>query len=113
MATLSEEHIQKVLRWTGWSFRVRSPDSQFYAPRLLQRLTNIDDSVVTEAEYIIQQIINIELQLTDSLKRVKASSVGGEVALNSQEIMQLKSEKRRLIRELTHYLDLFGPFEQK
>ena len=113
MADLQEAHIQKILRWSGWGYRTSLPESQFYSPRLLARMRNIPDHVVEEATYLIQQVIDIELKLTDALERLKASSIGGEIQTNHEEIMSLKSERRRLKNEIIEYLDLWGPFDLK
>lgn len=105
---LSATQKQKILRYVGWSDLFVQQNKRFFAATLQNRLTDITPEAEADAISLLNRCLDIDTQLAKAVKRLTATSIGN-IRLNRMEISALRSERRRIIKELKTTLFLFPP----
>ena len=93
----------KICRFSGWPWQALLPNTIFYNDYLNQwvLLIEFNDDMLAQARTFIQRIDDIDARLIEATSRLSLTNVGGnEVAYNEDEIDMLRSERRRVIREM-------------
>lgn len=106
----------KILRFLGWRSDTISKESRYYSGFIDERLgadsaVIYDDAIIDEVRFLLSRIESIDDQLTAAPGRLKATSIGNEIRLNSDEIMQLRGERVSVIRELKVLVGFGSPNE--
>jgi hypothetical protein len=102
---LSDKEKHKVIFYLGWSGQTIVSGSTQYNSVVYNRVSFAN----TEIERIIKGLL-VRLEKTDTaleaaLCRLTAKEVDG-ITLNEDEIVKLKAERKRYIRELSDHLDI-------
>ena len=93
----------KICRFSGWPWQSLLPDTIFYNSYLNQwaLLIEFNDDMFAQARTFIERIDDIDTRLADATKRLSLTGVGqNEVLYNPDEVDMLRSERRRVIREM-------------
>ena len=107
MAFTQAEKI-KILKFCKIPAKAIRPNTIYYNSWLAEsRLANNEPETEEETRTLISRVDEIDVQLRSSTNRLKASSFG-DVQLNPEEMMSLRRERKKVIREIRDLLDLYG-----
>jgi hypothetical protein len=104
MALTNLEKI-KVLRHLGWPAKTTDPTSLSYSKIASDKLINLSDEILSEVRYFLERIEKLDSRLDGALDRAGVKSID-DIELNGDEMTILRSEKRKLVKELATLLDL-------
>ena len=102
---LTQAEKEKIVRYFGYPTDTLRKDSIFYNSYIdTFYLKNLTDESETEIRTFLERIAEIDKQIREAPKRLKASAVGTEIQLNAREISQLRDERYSVIYELRSML---------
>lgn len=102
----SEAQKVDILYYLGWPARSLDKTSSTYRSILADRLNNVNNSAIeTKAIEMVNRLKTIETRLDGASARVVAIQVD-DIKLNPNEIQGLRSERRRLVRQLGAFLEI-------
>lgn len=105
---LAEKH--KVIYYLGWSGQTIVAGSTQYNSVVDNRLSkNLNTQIESIVRGLLTRLETLDKRLDDAACRLSASEVDG-ITLNADEILKLKRERRRWMRELSQHLDI--PLQQ-
>lgn len=102
---LTDAQKHKVVFVLGWSGLTIVANSTQYNSVVVDRLSNLNAEIEKIVKGILARIDSLDLKLDAAACRLSASEVQ-DIVLNPEEIRMLRSERKRLIRELSDHLDI-------
>lgn len=102
---LSDTKKQEVVFYLGWSAKSIVVGSTNYNSQVADRLTNLNADIESRVNDILDKLALADERLGAAGCRLAAKRVD-EIELNPDEIRWLRSERRRLVRLLSEYLDI-------
>lgn len=102
---LSDSEKHKVVFYLGWSGLTIVAGSTQYNSVVNNRLTNLNAEIENLVRGILDRLEMFDKKLDAAACRLSASEVQ-DIVLNKDEIRWLRSERKRLIRELSDHLDI-------
>ncbi len=102
---LSDKDKHKVVFYLGWSGLTIVTGSTQYNSVVNNRLAGLNVYIENTVKGLLARLETLDTRLDEAACRLSASEVDG-ITLNPDEILKLKSERKRLIRELSDHLDI-------
>lgn len=102
---LTADQKHKVIFYLGWSGLTIVTGSTQYNSVVNNRLTEITAEIERIVLGLLERLEMLDSKLDAASCRLSASEVG-DIVLNPEEIRMLRSERKRLIRELSDLLDI-------
>ena len=105
----TQQEKNKICRFSGWPLQSLVPNTIFFNDYFNQWILTIeyDDDMLTQIRTFIERIDNIDASLIEATKRLSLRSVGhNEVTYNENEISELRSERRRVVREMMKSMNI-------
>lgn len=103
---LSDKDKHKVIYYLGWSGQTIVSGSTQYNSVVNNRLSNnLNTYIENLVKGLLTRLESLDEKLEEALCRLSASTVDG-ITLNPDEILKLKRERKRYIRELSDHLDI-------
>lgn len=94
-----------VVFYLGWSGKTIIAGSTDYNSQVNSALDNLSAQIEAQVIATLAQIVDINTKLTAATCRLAAKRVD-EIELNPNELIMLRSERRRLLRLLSRLLDI-------
>lgn len=102
---LSDKDKHRVIFYLGWSGLTIVTGSTQYNSVVNDRLTGLNQYIENTVKGLLTRLETLDTRLDEAACRLSASEVDG-IVLNEEEIYKLRSERKRLIRELSDHLDI-------
>lgn len=102
---LSDKDKHRVIFYLGWSGLTIVTGSSQYNSVVNDRLGVVNVQIESLTKGILSRLEMLDTKLEAAACRLAASKVDG-IELNEDEIYKLRSERKRLIRELSDHLDI-------
>lgn len=102
---LTADQKHKVIFYLGWSGLTIVTGSTQYNSVVNNRLTEITAEIEAIVLGVLARLDSLDSRLDAAACRLSASEVDG-IVLNPDEVRMLRSERKRLIRELSDLLDI-------
>jgi len=102
---LSDREKHKVIFYLGWSGQTIIAGSTQYNSVVFNRVGFLNAEIERIVKGLLVRIEKVDTSLEAALCRLTAAEVDG-IVLNKDEIVHLKAERRRYIRELSDHLDI-------
>lgn len=102
---LTDSQKHKVIYYLGWSGLTLVVGSTQYNTIVNNRLTDLNSHIELIVLGILERLESLDAKLAAAACRLSASEVQ-DIVLNPDEIRMLRSERKRLIRELSDHLDI-------
>lgn len=102
---LSDKDKHRVIFYLGWSGLTIVAGSSQYNSVVNDRLGVVNVQIESLTKGILARLESLDTKLESAACRLSASEVDG-IVLNEDEIYKLRSERKRLIRELSDHLDI-------
>lgn len=102
---LTDAQKHKVVFVLGWSGLTIVVNSTQYNSVVVNRLTNLNAEIERIVLGLLDRIDSIDVKLDAAACRLSASEIQ-DIVLNPEEIRMLRSERKRLIRQLSDHLDI-------
>lgn len=94
-----------IVFYLGWPAKTLVVDSTDYSKIFSDRLTDFSSDSEKRIKGLLEKIEGIDTQLEEARCRASTSKVD-DITLNPDEIMLLKKERNRCIKELSCFLDI-------
>lgn len=102
---LSDKDKHRVIFYLGWSGLTLVSGSTQYNSVVNDRLTGLNTYIENLVKGLLERLETLDKRLDEAACRLSAKEVDG-IVLNDEEICKLRSERKRLIRELSDHLDI-------
>lgn len=106
---LTDKQKHRVIYYLGWSGLTLVEDSTQFNSVVRDRLGTIAKPLNDYIESIVKEILDcleaVDEKLKEAQCRLSASQVDN-ITMNKDEILMLKKERRRYIKELSDHLDI-------
>lgn len=102
---LSDTQKAETVKYLGWSGKSIVVGSTNYNSQVADRLKNLTPDIEAEVQCFLSDLHALDEKLKGSWCRLAAKRVD-EIELNPDEILMLRSERRRLVRLLSQLLDI-------
>ena len=102
---LTDKQKHDVVFKLGWSGLTIVTGSTQYNSVVNDRLTNLNAEIERIVIGLLERIESLDAKLEAASCRLSASEIQ-DIVLNPEEIRMLRSERRRLIRQLSDHLDI-------
>lgn len=102
---LSDKDKHRVIFYLGWSGLTLVAGSSQFNSVVNDRVSVVNVQIENLTKGILARLEKLDTALEAAQCRLSASEVDG-IVLNEDEIYKLRSERKRLIRELSDHLDI-------
>jgi hypothetical protein len=102
---LSSQQKNKVVQLLGYGGKALQPNSVIFNKILSDRLEQLPQDTEDLVVAYLAQVETIETQIKQAPTRVIAKKVG-DIELNTNEMQDLRSERRRIVKEMATHLDI-------
>jgi hypothetical protein len=102
---LSDKDKHRVIFYLGWSGLTLVTGSSQFNKIVSDRVNVTNTYIESHTKGILARLEMLDTKLEEASCRLSASEVDG-IVLNEDEIHGLRSERKRLIRELSDHLDI-------
>jgi hypothetical protein len=105
MSPLTAAEQNKIIQLLGYAGKSLQAGSVLYDKVMNDRLHNLPPVTVELVRSYLAQVAVIETQLFQAPVRLVATKVQ-DIELNHREMIQLRSERRRISREISTHVDI-------
>ena len=102
---LTATEQNKVVQLLGYGGKILQSGSVIYNKILNDRLTSLPSDTETVVRAYLTQVATIETQMNAAPCRLVASAIG-DIKVNNMELQNLRSERKRIAREIAVHLDI-------
>ena len=102
---LTDTQKYKVIFYLGWSGLTLVSTSTQYNSVVNDRVSDLNAEIERLVKGLLARLESLDAKLDAAACRLSASEVQ-DIVLNPEEIRMLRSERKRLIRELSDLLDI-------
>jgi len=102
---LTDKDKHRVIYYLGWSGLTIVTGSTQFNSVVTDRVSVSNVQIESLVKGILTRLEKLDTLLDEALCRLSASEVDG-IVLNEDEILKLRSERKRYIRELSDHLDI-------
>jgi hypothetical protein len=103
--SLTADEKNKVVQLLGYGGKTLQPGSVIYNKILNDRLDQLTLSTENLVRTYLVQVSAIETQLFSAPSRLQAEKIG-DITVNQHEMQQLRSERKKLAREIAAHVDV-------
>lgn len=94
-----------IVYYLGWPAKTLVESSTHYQHVVNDRMINLSDAAETKTRSLLGELKKIDEKLEEARCRLSATKIG-DITTNKDEIRMLKTERNRVIRELSRLLDI-------
>jgi len=102
---LTSTQKSKIVQLLGYGGKVLQENSVIYNKTTADRLETLPEGTEELVVAYLDGIASIELQISEAPTRLIAKKVG-DIELNNNELENLRSERKRMTRELSLLIDI-------
>lgn len=102
---LTLQQQQDIVYYLGWPGKTIIQGSTHYNSVIASRLINLNDVIEAQAIALVTRIVNIDTILVKYTSRALVLEIQ-DIKLNPAEAARLRTERRKIIGELSDLLDI-------